>query len=281
MPTIKDNLYAPGSSYTIGVGNPNNSNAQRQGYVFGPVNESITASDAAILWWLNNGSLYPGGVGPIPLSTVTGLVEDKNNVRIIARYSNSGIAYPTASADVMTSMDASYYNFRSWHMAKVETQYDIYGRPNGPLNFADYSTTPAKIGKDRSHPPVPLLYPMVQTTILYPTVLDYNPFTLIEGRLGRINSSTVTFAGFPFPKWTVKFVNCRIRAIEVQDTAKYQILYTFVYRRSLWVDEVQPAWDLDNLVWVDGKGGAFPSGNAWYVLNTPEVSFGSGFPVYS
>lgn len=274
---IKDDLYAPGSSYTIGVGNQNNGQAQRQGYVFGPVSESISASDAAIAWWSNNGSLYPGGVGALPLQTVTGLVEDKNNVRIIARYGYAGAGYPTASSALLTSISASTYNFRSWRKAGSISDYDVYGRPTGALNFVEVNATP---GKNRSYPPAPINYPMTETVFYVPTTLDYNPYSLVQGRLGRINSNNVTFAGVTFLPNTVKFVNCYVRAVQIQDEVRYVVEYTFIARAAYWVDELPPVWDLTNLIWTNAQGAAIPSGNTWYNLNTQPISFGAGFPVY-
>lgn len=283
--TIVNNVYQAGAeSYTLGTANLNNTSAQRSGIIFGPADTLLNTADAVNEWYAINGLYYPlpGGLGNLPCQTVRGVRLDKNIIQLFANYSFAGGGYPIQSSSTLTAFGAGYFNFRSWHKAEDETDFDDQRRPKGDLNFVDYSTTPTKIGRNQSYPPAVINYDMFQCTIRVPTVLPYNPYSLIVDREGCINTGLQTFAGYSFPPYSVKFVNAQIDPIQNgTDDPRWRVLYTFIYRPCLWVNELPPVWDVDNTKWIEARGYAIPSGNAWYTLNTKPVSFGSGFPVYS
>lgn len=283
---VNNAFLSGGQMYSLGVADPKNTTARDVGYIFGPVSDTISVVNAALETYSVNGPFHPSGTaaGPLPLQTASATRIDKNIVQLQRNYYYSaGASYPTIPAYNAVDISASTYTFRSWHKSRTtgaSDVFDAYGRPEGSINFSDYSTTPAKMGAARTYPPNAINYDMTQTAFYITTVLDYNPYDLVQAREGYINSNNVVFAGVTFLPYTVKFVRCAVKSIQVQDGLRFHVVYTFIARHAYWVDELPPVWDLDTLLWIDPKGSAIPSGNPWYILNTKPISFGSGFPVY-
>lgn len=241
-PVYKPNAHQQGV-YTEALGDYRRTNAVRVGHYY--IADDTELGLKAAVDAVKTAEITAAGGNPyaphpenstLPLRFITAQRVAKNIVKIVLRYDRQGLG---SAAAAVTRSTSAYVSFKTWQKC---SSYDANMRPNGGLNTPSIT--------DPRQPPVAQVIQMPAQVVRLASFVDTDPTATVLPRLGTLNNATVVFAGNTYPVAGVRFDWFTTDSNETESGGDdVAVEYTFLFRPSLWVREVEPVFK-----WVSGEG---------------------------
>jgi hypothetical protein len=279
-----DHAEDSGNSYSIGVTDGRATTATRVGYFYSDGGSEVGLKQAADAAYTAAGPVHPNNAG-LALKGARAARVAPNIVRVELYYNGrQGVNPGKPSAELVRS-DSGFVTFKTWHKSVPTTgdppvsAFDHLGRPNGDRNFV---LTGTDFDKERHQPPQPIYFQVPIQVVRLPALLDEDPSPVVLDLLGTLNDDDVNWAGQTRKKGSLQFQRFWVEPVIIDDVVKYRVEYTFAYRRSLWVVELPPVWNIDDGKWVEpsGTAGNGTPINNWYayIARMADWDDGDAFP---
>ncbi len=278
-----DHAEDSGNSYQIGVTDGRATTATRVGYFYSDGGSDVGLKQAADAAYAAAGPVHPNNSALALKGCRAGRVAP-NIVRVTLYYNGRQGVNPSKPSEEMVRSDSGFVTFKTWHQSvnttgSAATSFDALGRPKGDRNF-NILGSGDQYKQDRSRPPQPMYLQVPIQIIRVPSLLNEDPSTAVTDLLGTLNDDEVIWAGQGREAGSLQFQRLWVEPMIVDDVVKYRAEYTFAYKRSHWVQELPPVWDLVLNQWMEPDGLDGASDNNWYGYIAPMADWlgGSAFP---